>query len=127
MKMRNLYILFCVIGAILPYTQFIPFVLAHGWNLQIFFQQLLANKISIAFSLDLIVAAFVFIIFLFAEGTRLKMRRLWLPITATFAVGLSLGFPLFLLMREIHLKRASWSCISLNYYHYKPPPIYSLI
>ncbi|MGA1840228.1 MAG: DUF2834 domain-containing protein [bacterium] len=107
MKMRNLYILLCVIGIILPYTQFVPFVLTYGWNLQIFFQQLLVNKISIAFSLDLIVAAIVFIIFVFAEGTRLRMRRLWLPITATLAVGLSLGFPLFLFMREIHLKKAS--------------------
>ena len=106
MKIRNLYLILCIIGAILPFTQYVPFVLSHGWHLQIFFQQLLANKISIGFTLDLVVAAIVFIIFLFAEGTRLKMRLLWLPLTVTLLIGLSSGFPLFLFIRQLHLESA---------------------
>ena len=106
MKIRHLYLLLCIIGAILPYTQYVPFVFAHGWHLQIFFQQLLANQISTGFTLDLVVAAIVFIIFIFAEGQRIKMRFLWLPLTVTLLVGLSSGFPLFLYMRQIHLERA---------------------
>ena len=106
MRIRNLYLILCVIGAILPYTQYVPFVLAHGWNLQIFFQQMLANPISIGFTLDLVVAAIVFIIFIFVEGRRLKMSFLWLPLTVTILIGLSSGFPLFLYMRQLHLDRA---------------------
>jgi hypothetical protein len=105
MRIRHLYLLLCVIGAILPFTQYVPFVLAQGWNLQIFFQQMLANRISIGFALDLVVAAIVFIIFIFAEGKRLGMRFVWLPLTVTLLIGLSSGFPLFLYMRQTHLER----------------------
>jgi hypothetical protein len=31
------------------------------------------------------------------------MRRLWLPIIASLVVGVSLGFPLFLYMRQVHV------------------------
>lgn len=105
MKIRHLYLLLCVIGAILPFTQYVPFVLAHGWHLQIFFQQMLANRVSIGLTLDLVVAAIVFIIFIFTEGKRLGIHFLWLPLTVTLLIGLSSGFPLFLYMRQIHLER----------------------
>ena len=105
MKIRHLYLLLFVIGAILPYTQYVPFILTRGWNVQIFFQQLLANQISIGFTLDLVIAAIVFIIFIFVEGARLKMRFLWLPLLVTLIIGLSSGFPLFLYMRQVHLER----------------------
>jgi hypothetical protein len=32
------------------------------------------------------------------------MRHLWLPLVATLAVGVSLGFPLFLYMRQRKLE-----------------------
>lgn len=104
MKIRHVYLLLCVIGAILPFTQYVPFVMAHGWNMQLFFQQLLANRISIGFALDLVVAAVVFIVFLFAEGARLNMRFIWVPLAVTLLVGLCSGFPLFLYMRQGHLE-----------------------
>jgi len=40
------------------------------------------------------------------EGRRLAMSRLWGPIAANLLVGVSLGLPLFLYMREIHLEEA---------------------
>ena len=33
----------------------------------------------------------------------LNMSNLWQPVLGTCLVGVSLGFPLFLLLREIHL------------------------
>jgi hypothetical protein len=30
------------------------------------------------------------------------MKRIWLPVLGTLTVGVSLGLPLFLLMREMH-------------------------
>jgi hypothetical protein len=34
------------------------------------------------------------------------MRRLWAPVAASLAVGVSLGLPLFLYLREVALDRA---------------------
>lgn len=39
-------------------------------------------------------------IFVFVEGRRAGVRDLWAPIAANLAVGVSLGLPLFLYMRE---------------------------
>jgi hypothetical protein len=43
-------------------------------------------------------------VFVAVEGTRVKARHLWAPIVANLAVGVSLGLPLFLFMRENALK-----------------------
>ena len=42
-------------------------------------------------------------VFVAIEGGRLKVRPLWAPVAATLAVGVSLGLPLFLLLREVRL------------------------
>jgi hypothetical protein len=39
-------------------------------------------------------------VFMAAEGRRLGMTKLWLPAIAAIAVGVSLGLPLFLYMRQ---------------------------
>jgi hypothetical protein len=44
-------------------------------------------------------AAFVFI-----EGKRIGIRHRWLPIAAACVVGVSLGLPLFLYQRQVHLE-----------------------
>lgn len=42
----------------------------------------------------------VLFIVAFAEGARIAVRHVWLPVAATFVVGVSLGLPLFLYMRH---------------------------
>jgi uncharacterized protein DUF2834 len=44
-------------------------------------------------------------IFVATEVRRLGMRHLWAPVAATLAVGVSLGLPLFLYLREARLER----------------------
>lgn len=61
-----------------------------------FVQQLFANRVGGFFGLDVLVSAVVLFRFVSLEGKRLQMGRLWLPVTATLAVGVSLGLPLFL-------------------------------
>jgi hypothetical protein len=41
------------------------------------------------------------------ESSRLAIRKWWLPVLATLSVGVSLGFPMFLDLRELELERAS--------------------
>ena len=105
------YILLCLFGIILPYSQFIPFILEHGLDLSLFLEQLFANQISSFFGLDLIVSSVVFWIFVFSEGSKLKMRFLWVYILSNLLVGVSLGLPLFLLMRQYQIESNSDSTV----------------
>lgn len=98
--MKILYLLAAVLGAVLPLSQFIPFLKSHGPDLRLFFTLLFGNSVSGFFAMDVIVSSVVLWIFVFSEGRRLGMRRLWLYVVCNLAVGVSLALPLFLLFRE---------------------------
>jgi hypothetical protein len=107
MRLRHRYLALCVIGAILPYWQFVPWIAMHGLDFPLFFQELFSTRISGFFAMDVIVSAVVLVMFILSEGRRLDLSLLWLPILATLFVGVSLGFPLFLYMRQRKLDRLS--------------------
>lgn len=99
-----LYLVLCAVGTILPFIQFIPFLRDHGLDLQLFVQQLFANRVSGFFAMDVIVSSVVLWVFVYSEGRRLRMRHLWIYVASNLLVGVSLGLPLFLLMRQIRLE-----------------------
>jgi len=106
MKLRYLYLLFAVLGLILPYWQFIPWVAEHdGVNMPLFLRDLFANRVSAFFAIDVFVSAVVLISFIQNEGKRLGVRLLWLPTIGTLLVGVSFGFPIFLYLRQLQLDR----------------------
>ena len=100
MKLKTLYLILCVIGAVLPYWQFVPWVSQNGLSMPLFFHQLFANRISSFFGLDVLVSAAVLVVFMRSESSRLRIAGRWLPILALLLVGVSLAFPMFLYMRE---------------------------
>lgn len=101
MTRKTAYLIFCVLGIVLPYSQFVPWVVAqHGVPLGQFLRELFANRIGGFFGLDVLVSAVVLIFFVRREGKRLGIRHLWLPFAGTLSVGVSLGLPLFLYLRE---------------------------
>src|SRR5438093_13027781 len=105
MKARYFYLILCVLGFALPYSQFVPWLLEHDLNLSLLFRELFANRISAFFAMDVIVSAIVLIWFIQTEGKHLRMRLLWLPTIGTLIVGVSLGFALFLFLRQVTLDR----------------------
>jgi Terpene cyclase DEP1 len=106
MNMRIRYLILSIAGFVLPYSQFVPWVLANGLDTRLFVHELFSNRIGGFFGMDVIVSAFVLIPLIFAEGRRLAMKQLWAPVIGTLLVGVSFGLPLFLLMREPHLGSA---------------------
>src|SRR5215470_2065073 len=107
MKARHFYLVCCVLGLLLPYWQFVPWLLEHGLNLTLFLRELFANRVSAFFAIDVIVSAIVVIWFIQSEGKRLQVRHLWLPMVGTLVVGISFGFPLFLFLRQMMLDRTT--------------------
>jgi len=108
MKLRHVYLIFCLLGLLLPYSQFVPWIMEHhALNMPLFVRDLFANRISAFFAFDVIVSAVVLISFIHTEGKRLGMRLLWLPTIGTSLIGVSLGFPLFLYQRQLKLDRVA--------------------
>src|SRR5262245_62580163 len=101
--MKNLYLALAIIGTVLHYSRVIPFVREHGLDARLFLEQLFATRIGGFFGMDVIVSSLVLWVFVFAEGRRLQVRHLRAPIAASLAVGVSLGLPLFLYLREHRL------------------------
>jgi hypothetical protein len=106
MAPKQLYLGLCVAGTDLPHSQFIPFLHDHGLDGRLFIQQLFASRISGFFALDVIVSSIVLWAFMRIEGRRIGVRRLWLPLVAWLTVGVSLGLPLFLYLRETRAQAA---------------------
>jgi hypothetical protein len=100
MNIRTGYLILCIAGFVLPYSQFLPWAAAHGLDASLFTRELFSNRIGGFFGLDVIISACVLVSFVVSEGRRLNMSRLWLPVIGTLLVGVSFGLPLFLYMRQ---------------------------
>ena len=100
MRLRHVYLLLCLAGTALPYWALVPWVMEHGLDLTLLSQELFSTRIGAFFGLDVIVSAIVLFIFIFVEGRRSDVQHLWLPVLATLLVGVSLGLPLFLYLRQ---------------------------
>ena len=99
MKPKQIYLLLAIAGLVLPYMQFVPWVLEHGLDMRLFIAQLFASGISAFFGMDVLVSAAVVVVFLRAERSRLGNKR-WIPLAALLTVGVSLALPLALYLRE---------------------------
>ncbi len=104
--MRYVYAALCVLGILLPYSQMVPWVADNGFDLGAMVEEAGSTRMGAFAWMDAGVAGLTLVAFILLEGRRLRMRALWLPVAAVFAVGVSLGFPLFLLMREVQGSRA---------------------
>ncbi len=104
-KIKHLYIILCIFGFFLPYSQLIPIIMECNFGFHMMINQLFASRISTLFALDLFVTATVFFVFVIYEGVKLKIKYLWIVFIASILVGISLGFPLFLYMRERNFEK----------------------
>ena len=107
MRTRHFYLLCCVLGLVLPYSQFVPWLLVHGLDVTLFCREMFANRISSFFAMDVIFSAIVLLWFIQSEGRRLRVGLLWFPTIGTLVVGVSFGFPLFLFLRQVTLDRTT--------------------
>jgi hypothetical protein len=100
MKAARLYLILCIAGTILPLAWFVPFLRDHGLDVKLFVASRFANSVAGFFAWDVIVSSVVLWTFVIMEGRRSGVPHLWAPIAANLVVGVSLGLPLFLYLRE---------------------------
>jgi hypothetical protein len=68
MRIRHVYLIFCALGFLLPYSQFAPRLREHGLDLSLFVSDLFANRIGAFFGMDVLVSTF-------DRGRSLRERR----------------------------------------------------
>ena len=100
MKLKTVYLILCAAGVALPYWQIAPWLAEHGPDPALFFAQLFENRVGAFFGMDVFVSAAALMVFAFAERRRVGARGLWATAAAVAAVGVSLGLPLLLYLRE---------------------------
>lgn len=100
--MKYFYGTLSLLGIILPYSQFIPWVYENGFSIIQLFNEASQSHIGAFAWMDVVVSGIVLIGFILYEGKKGEMKYLWFPVIGTITVGVSLGLPLFLLLREIH-------------------------
>ena len=104
MSRQTVYLALCIVGTVVPYSSFVPWVLDHGLDISLLVEELFANRISAFFGLDVIVSALVLWAFIAFEGQRSGVRHMWAAVVASLVVGVSAGLPLFLFLRESALQ-----------------------
>ena len=71
-----------IVGTVLPFWQFIPWVMAHGLNVTLFVEHMFANGVAGAFGIDVLVSSVVLWVFVLADGRRAAVPHLWAPLIA---------------------------------------------
>ena len=100
MKPASMYLCLCVAGTIVPYWQLLPFLREHGLDLRLMVVQLFAAPVSAFFGADVILSSLVLGVFVVVDARRHGVPHPWAPILGNLLVGVSLGLPMYLYMRE---------------------------
>ena len=96
---RTLFLVCAILGTLLPYVFLLPFLFENGLDINLFIQQLFQTQISSFFGMDVVLSSLALGLFVWIEGSRLKMKGLWLYGVCNLCVGVSLALPLFLYVR----------------------------
>jgi len=99
MQLKHVYLLLCIVGTVLPFWQFIPWLMEHGVNVPLFIDHMFANGVAGAFSIDVLVSSVVLWVFVLSDGRRAGVPHVWAPLVANIVAGVSSGLPLFLYLR----------------------------
>lgn len=100
MRAARLYLVLCVLGAILPHWQLARFYAENGFTIFGYLEGMLETRVASALALDLAVSLAAFLGFVFIDGPRRGMRHLWIY-AVLGVVALSFALPFYLYRRTI--------------------------
>ncbi len=92
-RMKNLYLILAIIGAVVPNIFFIDFIGTAGLDGGAFIAALFVNGAAGGFTADVLISSVVFWIYMFS---RRKGPKLWIFVVLNLSVGLSCALPAYL-------------------------------
>ena len=93
--LKYTFLLLVVVGVIVPYVAFVPFVMEHGLNLPLLIEQAGANRMAAFAWLDVIMSAVALLVAAFSRKF-ISFKQAGIVTILTFAAGVSAGLPMFL-------------------------------
>lgn len=105
MKLKHLYLILAILGFIIPYTAFWPYLSQYDFDIVDFIQQGFATPTNAFLSWDLLLVVFALFVFIISESKKLSIKHFWIPLVCIIFVNAAFGFPLFLYMRELQLEK----------------------
>jgi len=109
MRPKTWYLMLCVAGTLVPCSRFIPFLSQYGLESRLLFEHLFSTSGRGLVGTEAIVSLAALWVLIGIEGRRSQMTRLWVPVAASLLVGVSLGLPLFLYLREARIQGSMFS------------------
>lgn len=100
MKIRSVYFLLAIVGAIIPYIFFVRHFNAAGFTLTDFVTALFVTAPAGGFTADLLISSLVFWIAMFARHGRGKGPNPTLYVVLNVTIGLSCALPAYLFAME---------------------------
>lgn len=96
-----IYLVLTILGGLGTWYYNIQFFMwAEDASLSAFIAETGTTLPAQSINIDIAVASFTFLVWMWIEGRRLEMKGLWLFTLLTFLVAFAFSFPLFLLFRE---------------------------
>lgn len=102
---RSFLIILPFLGIVIPFWKFIPWVFENGLNISLLVKELFSTQIGAFFGWDVIISALVLILFILNDSKRNNVKRFWIALICTCTVGVSFGFPVYLLLREASVQK----------------------
>ena len=96
--MKVFLAIMAMIGAIVPMVFFARYFSAYEFSISHIFSTLFANPLNGGFTADLLISAFIFLVWTLYD-LRDEINRWFILLIATCIVGLSLSLPLYLLFK----------------------------
>ncbi|MGH2607291.1 MAG: DUF2834 domain-containing protein [Anaerolineales bacterium] len=98
--MKSLYLGLAALGGVVPYALLAQFLAAERFSVPRLLSASFVNGAAGAFTADLLIASFIFWIYMFRERSRNQGPRPLLFIALNLVVGLSCALPAYLYVRE---------------------------
>jgi hypothetical protein len=92
-SLKYTFLALAIIGIVVPYMAFIPFVAEHGLDVPLLIEQAGANRIAAFAWLDVIVSAVVLLIAAYSRQF-VTLKQAGIVTVLTLAAGVSAGLPM---------------------------------
>jgi len=104
--LKALYLGLSVLGLVVPWYYNVLFMQeAGGFELMAFIKACFTTHPASSITVDLLIGASAFSLWMIVESFRIKMRHVWVYFVLSTCVAFAFAAPLFLFMRERHLEQ----------------------
>ncbi|MEI7892235.1 MAG: DUF2834 domain-containing protein [Myxococcales bacterium] len=100
LMMKTLWATLAVVGAVVPWTLTYLFFQQYGWHFELIFVQAFSTLGGTFLSLDLLLAASAFCLYMVTEQRKRPVKHFWVPLVGLFAFGTCFAVPAWLYLRE---------------------------